>query len=174
MVKAADQKTEWLSELIKTDTEFINLLSSFSQTEVNIHPGPGSWSAGQVTEHIHKSDKGIIRLLSGTSKKEDRAPDQMVETIKSVFLNFDSKLDSPGFIIPEDKIYEKDLIIARFESERKTITEIVRVSDLSETCTAYPFPGFGEITRLEILSFIVSHTQRHINQLRRIAQKIKK
>lgn len=162
----------WMKKLTETTAEFLLNLESVNASLTNQHPFNGGWSIGQVVEHIHKSDKGMIFFLSGPSKKGDRPPDQHIPVMEKIFLNFNEKLNSPDFIIPEDKIYEKDNLIFRFKNERQEILEILEKADLTETCTAAPFPGIGEVTRLEILAFVNVHTQRHIHQLKRIVAKI--
>ncbi len=171
MPNSVIQKTEWLKDLQLTNTRFLDLLGSFDNNRLNEIPFPGSWTAGQVAEHIHKSDLGMIFLLTGPVRKDSREPDQEVKKIQQVFLDFDSKLKSPDFIIPENKKYNRESILSRFESDRNSIIEILETADLTETCTARPFPGIGELTRLEIFSFILSHTKRHVHQLERISQK---
>jgi len=173
MANAEFQRNGWVKELDETNSGFLQMIETFSPQEINRVPFPGSWTAGQVAEHIHKSDEGMIFLLTGPAKREDREPDQFVEKIKEVFLNFNSRLNSPAFIIPQNKSYDKNLLLSRFETERTKITDIIKAFDLSETCTARPFPGFGEITRLEVASFIIYHTQRHLQQLHRIAKKVR-
>lgn len=171
MADLATKKTIWLKDFQTTNSRFSDLLKSFDDQRINEIPFPASWTAGQVAEHIHKSDLGMIFLLTGPVRKDTRQPDQEVEKIQKVFLDFDSKLKSPDFIIPEYKNYKGDQVLTRFESDRSRIEEIIQSTDLSETCTARPFPGIGELTRLEIFSFILAHTKRHVRQLERISEK---
>jgi hypothetical protein len=163
------EKNKWLSNLQETNTEFIDLLEAFLPEEINTVPFGGGWTAGQVAQHVHKSDQGMLMELTGPVKRENRRPDQYADMISKTFLDFETKLQSPAFIIPESREYKKDFIITRFKETRSKIGEAVQASDLTETCAAFPFPGVGELTKLEIINFVIVHTKRHIHQLRKIA-----
>ena len=52
------------------------------------------------------------------------------------------------------------------------IREAAKTLKMSEICSAFSFPLYGELTRLGFMWFIVYHTQRHIHQLKNIAQKL--
>ena len=166
------EKNKWLHTLQETNTEFIEQLEVFLPEEINTVPFGGGWTAGQVAQHVHKSDQGMLMELTGPVKRENRRPDQFSDMISKSFLDFETKLQSPAFILPETRDYKKDFIIARFEETRLKIGEAAQVSDLAETCTAFPFPGIGELTKLEIINFIIVHTKRHTHQLRKIADRL--
>jgi uncharacterized damage-inducible protein DinB len=164
------EKATWTEDLQKLNLRFRQLIESFDEDSINKIPSRGGWSAARVAEHIHKSDQGMILLLSGPSRNDERLPDLHAKQIRDLFLDFDTKLNSPDFIIPENKFYHRESLLAVFDADRKKLNEILLHSDLTETCTAFPFPGTGELTRLEILTFILAHTRRHIHQLEKIAQ----
>lgn len=161
--------TEILTKVKGVTDELISILSSFSQTDINKVPYNGGWSAAQVGEHLYKS-YAVVEIFKAPIKKTDRAPDENVESIKSMFLNFDIKMSSPEFIIPSAGIIEKDALIDSLRHRTSKILEISKSLDLSETCLAFSPPGSGELTRLEWLYFILYHTQRHIVQLKNIQQ----
>jgi|KBSMisStaDraftv2_1062788.scaffolds.fasta_scaffold367614_2 hypothetical protein len=170
MVIETNQKTEWLENLRASSSRFMRTLRTFLPEEINKVPYPGSWTAGQVAEHVHKSDQGMIFLLNGTTREADRDPAEKQEALKQVFLDFHTKMQSPERIIPENKEYDKAAILARFENDRAAMRDLLAGADWSVICTSYPFPNFGEISKLELISFVVYHTKRHIFQLEKIAQ----
>jgi hypothetical protein len=151
--------------------EFIAILSSFPQEQFNTHPEENSWTAGQVAEHIRKSLKRGVVLLSSETKPADRPADQLVEPIRNIFTDFSRKLNSPDFIIPSDMHYDKDILILELY-KAKEIGEISHDLDLSELCSAFAFPVLGNLTRLEVLNFYTYHIKRHIHQLKKIAEKL--
>lgn len=153
-------------------SELIKMLSSFSEVQFNKIPFEGSWTAAQVGEHLRKSYNGIPQTLTGTSKQTERDPRQFIEPIKTTFLNFNTKLQSPDFIIPEQKQYKKDELIHSLEAILKEIIKTLPALDMNATCTSFSFPVLGELTGVEIVHFITYHTQRHIHQLKNIKQKI--
>jgi len=163
---------EIITEFETTLSEFITTLSSFSQEQFNTHPFEGSWTAGQVGEHVRKSLKRGVVLLTTNTKPSERPPDQLIEEIKNLFLNFSTKIKSPEFIIPAEMNYNKDILIQEL-SGAKEIGKVAKPLDLSELCLSFAFPVLGHLTRLEIIHFYTYHTQRHIHQLKNIAEKLR-
>jgi len=152
-----------------TFEELIEVLGSFSSEEINKVPFPGSWTPGQVGDHLLKSYR-VTETLRGEVKETKRIPDEKVKQMEDIFLNFDTKMKSPDFIIPTNKVIDKDRLIESINSKKNELIQLTQLLDLSQTCTSFANPGFGELTRLEWLHFIVVHTKRHIHQLRKIAE----
>jgi dihydrofolate reductase len=165
MMREHENAEELFKSLDDTTSELVLLVSSFSETGINAIPFWGSWTAAQVADHITKSNIGIIQSLKTEGKPTTRDPDERVEKLKEQFLNFDEKLRSPKFILPTKDIYQKEKVIADLRQSIEWLNEIRNKVNLSETLR---HPIFGEITRLELLHFVVYHTQRHIHQLRDI------
>lgn len=160
------------TEFESVTTELLNTISAFSEEELNTIPHEGSWTAGQVAQHLNKS-YDAYQVLFGPVEPTGRKPDEMVEPIKSDFLNFSIKMKSPEFIIPEDKHYERNILIASLDNKRLKILEALQTLDLTMTCTSFNFPDSGALTRWEWINFILFHTQRHLYQLRNILQEVK-
>jgi len=156
---------ELFASLDHTTSELIELISSFSETQINEIPSAGSWTAAQVAEHVTKSNIGIIKSLKKEGRSPDRAADAGVEELKKTFLDFDKKLNSPEFILPTQDIYQKKLVIDNLGISIAQLKELSRQVNLFEVIS---HPIFGEVTKLELLHFVVYHTQRHIHQLKNI------
>jgi dihydrofolate reductase len=156
---------ELFTSLDHTTSELLELISSFSETQINEIPSAGSWTAAQVAEHVTKSNIGIIKSLQREGKSPDRSPDAGIEGLKKTFLDFEKKLQSPEFILPSQDIYQKKLAIDNLEASIAELKEVSKRINLSEMIS---HPIFGEITKLELLHFVVYHTQRHIHQLENI------
>lgn len=152
--------------------EFVQLFSSFIPEQINTVPFEGSWTAGQVVQHVNKVNKGMLRLIQGTVKPTERQPDANLELMKNQFSNPAFKMTASGPVIPENISYDKEHLIQSFQNTKAQIIKAVKTADLSETCTTFPFPVYGELTRLEAAWFILLHTQRHMHQLKNIAQKL--
>jgi len=167
MVKA-DQRKVLQIEFKAVSKELIQLLSSFSLKQINAIPFEGSWTAGQVAQHLVMSGLAFADLLNGPSKKTERTADEFVATIKEIFLNFHNKLESPDFIKPAIINYDKSSLLSSLENIKVSITHAVKTSELAETCLAFELPVLGYLTRLEAINFVIAHTQRHIHQLKKI------
>lgn len=145
-----------------------NAFSKFDVDEINTVPFKGSWTAGQLTEHMILSNSGFLQVINGPVTETDKPADLMVAQIKKDFLNFNVKYNSPKVIYPEDKIYHQPELMKNLRQIREGISEAVKGLDLTRTCVAYELPGYGFLTRLEAIYFVIYHTQRHVHQLKNI------
>jgi hypothetical protein len=153
---------------IKT-REFIEVLSSFTQEQINEIPFEGSWTAGKVGRHVFKALVGMPQTLEGPVTKTERAPDKLVEPIDKIFLDFSIKLDAPSFIIPEDREYNRQEMLDALGSKITQTIDTAKPLDLTAS-TAFELPKFGHLTRHELIHFAGVHTQRHTRQLRKIRE----
>ncbi len=153
-------------------TELITMLGSVDQDQFNTVPFEGSWTAAQLGEHILKSAIDTPKLLNGATIPTERAADERVAWIEEIFLNYNTKMQAPDFIVPEVREYDKSEMIATLGSIRTNIIESARTLDLSETCTAFELPNSGKFTRFEWIAFVAIHTTRHNHQLTNIIAKL--
>lgn len=157
-------------QLEQTKQALIKTISSIDKRKTDIIPFEGSWTAGQVLEHISKSiNPGI---LSGTAKEPGRPADEQVHLIKSIFLDFDKKFVAPDFITPAAPVHDTDALLEKITGKFDKLIAAADTMNLSEECLGFVVPGFGHFTRLEWIVFYMVHTQRHIQQLRNIAEKL--
>lgn len=166
------QTKEIQTEFNETFTELLNLLASFNQKQFNSKPGDEKWSAGQVAGHLIKGTSGFPLMLNGKTAETERPPDEMVEKIRADFSNFERKMTAPDFIVPEDKVYEREDLLETLKKIKAETNEAVQTADLTKTCLAFELPVYGFLTGFELLSFVISHSQRHITQLKRIHENL--
>ena len=166
-------KEQLISEFEETTKELFATLSSFSNEEFNKIPFEGSWTAGQVAEHLFKSESNIPRVLNGNSKETERDPFEKTGPIRSIFLDYSIKMKSPESILPSNDVKNKEFLIKGFEETRKELRNLIETKDLYRTFTDFPFPQLGEFTGWEWICFAVCHSKRHIRQMKIIAEKIK-
>lgn len=165
-------REELLNWLDETTEGMLEAIQQFSQQQFNQVPFEGSWTGGQVAEHIYKAEKGCAKIWSGPKATTLRAPDANVEMIKSVFLDYSTKLKSPEFIIPSNGPHDKDSAYNAWQANREAMRKIAETMDLEATYTGFSLPGLGEITGGEWITFVYCHSTRHIRQLRLIYEKI--
>lgn len=146
-------------------SELLEMVSSFPQEELNRVPGKGGWTAAQVAEHLRKSDTFICTNLYGNAQAAHRAPDEHVENIRSTFLSADNKFNAPEIITPGNRVYDKAILLADLQHILGKVNLAARTLDLTEICRT---EALGELSRLEMLYFVVFHTKRHIRQMERI------
>jgi uncharacterized damage-inducible protein DinB len=161
--------TELYQEFEAATNAYLDIVAALSQDEINTVPFPGSWTAAQVTEHLCKSDNAMIQALNGPVQPTSRPADEMVNNLRATFLDFSTKLPSPEFIIPAAGTHDKDDLLSFFKAGREQIGKAIKTLDLTATCQ---LPIFGEPTRLELIAFVIFHTQRHTNQVKHISEKL--
>ena len=74
-------KTDVEKDIVETFRKLNETLSKFSEDELNLVPHQGSWTAGQVTQHIILACSGFPELFAGKTKLTTRKPDEKVKDI---------------------------------------------------------------------------------------------
>ena len=161
-------KQEIVVGLRETAEQLLETIQRFNEEEFNTVPFENSWTAGQVAEHLYKAESGLPRLFATSLKKTSRPPDQYVDSIRNTFLDFNTQLKSPEFIIPTDVRKNPADFVEKFTNSRKAIIESAEQVDLSDTIRSVQFPGAGELTGYEWLTLVVNHSKRHIRQMQNI------
>lgn len=154
------------AELQKTYTDLAEAIAAIPADEINIVPFENSWTAAQVTEHVLKAVG--VEVLYGKTQETNRDPGEKIEPVADLFLNLDIKMQSPDFIYPSDKKYEKQQLLDLVNDKFTKLTEAVNTLDLSLTCLDFEVPTLGLFTRVEFVWFYIVHTRRHIFQLQKI------
>ena len=155
-------------EFDQATDELIHLLSRFSKDQFNQSPYPGSWTAGQVGEHLFKTFQ-IVKLLQRQSDPIGRAPDQKVAAIREVMLDFETRRQAPDAVVPSSETLDKEVLMNSLGKRIAEFRSLIATTDLAEACPYFVLPQFGEFSKLEWVYFNLYHTQRHMEQLRKIA-----
>jgi len=166
-----DTKTV-VTEADQTFSDLLQVLSSINEEKINTIPFAGSWTAGQLAQHVILSSDGIVQLLNGPVKDTGRDPEANIPKLEAIFLDFSSKMKSPDFIIPEDRIYDKQELLNSLQNIKAGLHKAIETLDTTKTCIAFELPGSGYLTRAEAITFAIVHTKRHIHQLKNFRQVI--
>lgn len=166
-------KNDLSIEITNTKNELLKTLDLFDQQNINTVPFEGSWTGGQVAEHVLKSLSGALQNITGPVKPTERDPAEYVKPLGDAFLNMDMKMKSPDFIIPSDEPKDKISLMAALGIALDGIKTVTITDDLSATCTGFEMPTLGALTRLEWISFSSFHTRRHTYQLKNILNQLK-
>lgn len=161
----ASVRQQLQKEISDTFQELINTLSAFKEEQFNLAPQEGSWTPGQIAEHLIKS---VSAIPDEHTQATQRAYDERVAPIRDLFLNFTIKMSSPDFVRPGKGPHDKTEMVKTFAGIRHYLEEATRTTDLEATCTDFELPTFGTLTRYEWIKFFVFHTQRHIRQLKQV------
>ena len=151
-----------------TSKELLQVIFSIPREKFDTIPFEGSWTAGQVAEHVLKSCSGLVEVLEGNVKPTNRNAEEHVPMLREIFLNFDHKMKSPEFILPTHDAHDRQVIAAELANALAGIAAVAKVEDLNMTCIDFEMPNLGQLTRIELINFVDVHTQRHIHQLKNI------
>ncbi len=162
--------SETYSRYDTTLLHIIAVLKSIDQAGINTIPFEGSWTAGQVTDHVLKSMDNMGHVLRNGTQPTDRPYDQHKAMLEKVFLDYEHMMKSPDFIIPTNDPLEKKELINKLAAIRADTLDAITTLDLTELCMSFEMPGMGYITRYEFIWFTIYHTQRHTHQLEKIKE----
>jgi hypothetical protein len=88
-------KEQLRHELDATLSQFYHLFSAIPGDVVNVAPFEGSWTPAQLARHLVLANGGCLEDINGPVQDTDRPLDAGVENIRSVFLDFSTKMESP-------------------------------------------------------------------------------
>ena len=148
-----------------------DIFSSLDKNSINIIPYKDSWTTAQLLRHVTKSTNGMTKALDTKSKPAERDAGEKIPGLKNAFLDFSSKMKSPDFIVPEEGPYEKQAVIEELNKSFECLKESANNANLTDIVKGLPL---GDITKLEILHFVLYHTKRHLHQLKKICDALKK
>jgi len=158
------------NEANETFTDLINEFSAIDEGKINTVPFAGSWTAGQLAQHIVLSAGGFNELLNGPVKDTDRDPEANVQQLRTIFLDLNTKFKSPDFIVPGEKQYNKQELLDTLQGIKESLLTGIKTLDTTKTCTLFELPGSGHITSAEAMTFAIVHTKRHVYQLKNISK----
>ena len=170
METVAIPATELFAALEEIWEEMLDLAKSTATKDMNRVPFTDSWTVAQLITHVTKSNRAIGQGMQMPGKLAERNPESGISKLKKMFLDFDTKYQSPDFILPEDTVYEKEAVIRELEKSIDTIRNSEAKQHLTEIIS---LPVFGEISKVELFHFVLYHTQRHIHQLQKILMALK-
>lgn len=157
-----------IDKITVTYTTLEKLLAPIDNSQWDKNPAENSWSVGQTMEHILKACSGFGKLITENIAETDRFIDEKIPVIKSIFLDFSTKLQAPDFIVPTETSHNKQQQLEALEAIKNETISLAKSLDLSKTCMNFELPVFGYLTRLEWINFTLFHTQRHTQQVRNI------
>ncbi|MEO6404845.1 MAG: DinB family protein [Ferruginibacter sp.] len=161
-------QNQFVSDMEMAIDDFLKTLSFFDASQINQVYFDDRWTAAQVADHVLKSLENIPRVLSGESIISDRDVFLHVSTIKSIFLDYTNKMQSPEFILPSNDPLDIKLLSDKLSAVKGELTNVSTNTDLSLLFTGFKFPGMGELSGYEWICFAACHTTRHCRQLKNI------
>lgn len=153
----------------QTASGLIETLQHVSDSHFNRKPSAKKWSIAQVADHIYLSNQSISKALALHGMEVDRDPAERIEELKDVFLDFTKTYESPSFIVPKKEAYNRQELM---NDLLRSLQQIHRLMYNTELNVLINHPAFGDISKLEILHFVLFHTQRHLRQIKIIQEEL--
>jgi hypothetical protein len=164
---------ELINEIGTFHQDLNRTLSRFSDETLNTVPFEESWTAGQVTEHIIKSQLYIIAQLSeGPVSTADRLYDQEVNTMQEIFRDKESKAKTDESIAPGPPTHDLKKLLETLQKQKEQQIKIIKTRKLEEFISMLEFPGIGHLSRYEWMHMMKEHGQRHRRQIDNIYTKL--
>jgi hypothetical protein len=160
-------KKKILNDIDKSVSGMLDLMQPMDNDEVNTIPYKDSWTAAMLFRHVSKSMSAMSGAMRIASRPAERNPGEKIPELKNTFLNFNVKMKSPAFILPEDIPYEKQFIFDELKNSTRQFKESTGLAYLPDLVEGLPL---GPITKLEILHFVMYHSQRHLHQMKKISE----
>ena len=157
----------------QASSELIQSLTSLNEDQLNQTPFQGSWTAGQLGDHLLKS-YGVVDIISGKTATTDRPVDEKIGPIEEALWDFDNKMEAAGHVRPTEGRIEKEWLMSELKKRRDQVLDHLEGNEdhLSRTCLDGEFPGAGTFTREEWIRFMTAHIQRHVRQLKNIMKSL--
>jgi len=166
-------KNKLVNEFENIHSNFNKAISQFTEEELNMIPFEGSWTAGQVAEHIIKSNKGILnQLLNGREESSDRPFDEHVALVQEIFRSKE-KMKTASRLEPNKPPHDQDSLLNILKNQKEKQFETIKGKDLNSLIPDLPFPPTPEgLTRYEWLHLMLEHADRHRKQIENIYKKL--
>jgi hypothetical protein len=163
-------RAELSAEIEEAYSEFNETVARFSDQQLNTVPFEGSWTGGQVVDHVLKATGGIPDT---NTRPVDREYNGLIAPVLAVFSDDSIKMKSPEFIVPGRGPFTASKLLDDLRPLKSRHLESIRQQDLHALCLDFELPKTGFLTRYEWFKFIACHVQRHLRQLKKILEQVK-
>jgi hypothetical protein len=137
-------------------------------------PAPGRWSIFEVTEHVATVESGTAQLMSGRlfarpateqQKAETRGKD---EVIVKAMKDRSRPMEAPELLRPSGRWPSPAGAVAAFQDSRERMIGLLSRApgNLRDYCA--PHPLLGTLDGQQWILFVVTHLERHIEQIAEI------
>jgi hypothetical protein len=161
-----------ISELDRSETEFLDTLAEVTEEEANFRAGDASWTILDCVEHaalVETTMCGLVQTRYEVLPEPLIRPDFEAKLSRNV-VRRGRKVEAPESAHPHSRFATLVEATAHFREVRARTRDYVGscVDDLRARTMAHPFAG--TITCFECMLMIVGHPLRHAAQIREIRE----
>ena len=160
-------REEELAAFLAIKDELLSLLEPLDEDRMNAVPFAGSWTAGQLGDHLLKSYE-LVDWPKVKGAPAGRPVEAKSGAIDAVFSDYTKKYQPPGAVVPSSERIPGRMLVERLRNASEGIAAFVKGNDLGFTCAEFEVIGFGDLTAQEWIHFLTAHSRRHVRQLRAI------
>lgn len=163
---------EIIEQLQEATQAFVSTVNNFPIDHFNDRMKENKWSAGEITEHVVKTDQAILQVLQGNTEPSSRPTREKVARIREVFGNHDQGYKAGKFIFPSEAPKDRGALAIQFQSVRQQLMDLSGTLERSVLCKNFEHRAFGFLTPEEWLFFVIFHGDRHLYQILQLEQLI--
>jgi uncharacterized damage-inducible protein DinB len=152
--------------LKETRDDLLEMIKDLSEEQLNKRKDPGSWSIGQVCQHLSKTEElYVIAIRRGLKSNEDSTVEHKP---LEFLLDRSNKWEAPDIARPTDEIWRAEEIIGKLDQSRERLLELLDTVEDPSVLSRRHFthPVFKEMLLLEWVRSLYLHEQRHMEQIK--------
>lgn len=159
-------------------TAFLRELEDLTPEQWRARPSPIVWSVLDVVEHIATVELGVLDVFTRRLFAEPCAPEFKAKTIGKDAIIVDAMRDritrriSPDLVKPAGRWPTPEATVQAFDQARARFISLLRqeTRNLRDYCA--PHPSLKALDGYQWVLFVVTHTERHREQIREIKAKL--
>lgn len=178
-------KFNTISEIYDTNDvireQFSSVIGTITDAEAESLPEGEKWTIAQIVEHVAMVEDSMARVCSKLLSKANAAGMSSNgsaalsdEFVRKAMDYVHMKVEAPAVVQPtgERPIAES---LAKMQESRRQIDEIRPLFEsTSGTEFKFPHPYLGEMSAQEWLALLGGHEMRHLKQIERILESVRK
>ncbi len=170
---AYESLSQIFDEMDETHARFYERIESLGTEDLSARPNAGSWSVGEIVEHLGIVEQSILKLINMLLMKAEAAgeaasEDGRIEPVsvdKLVERSLREKYQAPETAHPGGELSIADAL-SRMRAVRETLEELrPRFEKTNLSKVSYPHPAFGPLNLYEWLILLGIHKSRHLRQI---------
>ena len=168
-------KIKYFDLLDRSTAETLKLAHSLTPKQLT-YARPGRWSAMQILEHICMAESSIGKILVRPSDKVSEQAELIGnERIRKLVVEERHRtVVAPERMIPRGEITTVADFETAFVAQRNALKEDIASGAKTIDNRVFMHPSIGEMTISDWMYFSLSHTERHLDQIRENLKEMEK
>jgi hypothetical protein len=166
LIKIIMDTKEYFKMLDGNTQDILLMVDGFSANHLS-NKKEGGWTVMEILEHICITENRIHTLMLKPSDTTAESKEILgKEKIKHLTVTEGKeKVMAPEALHPKGELKDVDAFKKRFQEQRKELKEDIENGKLIIDNRTRKHPRLGEMTVSDWLYFLVSHTERHVEQI---------